>query len=189
VIGRRAHRAHGQALVEAALAVTLLVVLTACLVDVARAVWEYNTVAFLARDGARYGTIPTHLDVKTAGGADVESYVQRRCGSMSLGSCQVAVIRSTCGDGSVLMRVTVTSAFSPLTPGIADVWPSRTFDLTAASQMFVEGAALRMARDPGASDNTYPTGTFWINTVTNKQFEYTQLNPTWRELPSGSCPS
>jgi hypothetical protein len=56
----------GQNTVEFAFSVGLIMVLTTGLVDLGRAVWLYNTVSNLARDGARYGVIPSRTiqDIK-----------------------------------------------------------------------------------------------------------------------------
>nr|MDA8218682.1 pilus assembly protein [Dehalococcoidales bacterium] len=51
------HGARGQALVEFALILPLIVLLTAGLIDGARAILLYNTVSNAAREGARFGIV------------------------------------------------------------------------------------------------------------------------------------
>jgi hypothetical protein len=54
---RRSGRSAGQALVEFALILPIIVMLTAGLIDGARAILAYNTVSNAAREGARFGIV------------------------------------------------------------------------------------------------------------------------------------
>lgn len=48
---------HGQALVEFALVLPLLLLIITGLFDAARAVWQENTLAYAAREGTRYAIV------------------------------------------------------------------------------------------------------------------------------------
>ncbi len=54
---RAAHRDEGQSLVEFALILPVLLLLVLGLFDVARAVWQENTLAFAAREATRYAIV------------------------------------------------------------------------------------------------------------------------------------
>ena len=144
----RGSRAHGQSMVEFAFTLLVFLLLTAGVVDLARVAWAYNTVAFLSRDAARYGAIPSHSTV------DIQTYAQTRCLNMLSGTCSVsspvppptpasntaaiAVTRGTCGSTSSPVIVTVRYEATVL---LATLWGGlSTLPLQATSQMFVESA-------------------------------------------------
>jgi Flp pilus assembly protein TadG len=118
-------RSPGQALVETAVSLLVFLLLTLGVVDAARAAWSYNTVSFLARDGARYGIIAGH---------DVASYVSNRCTQFGLAGCTVVAPPATCG---ALRTVTVSYEFTPATPVISAFW-GESLALSATSQMYTE---------------------------------------------------
>ncbi len=60
-------RDEGQSLVEFALVVPLLFVVSVGLIDVARAVWEENTLALAAREGTRYAIVHGSLSASPSG--------------------------------------------------------------------------------------------------------------------------
>jgi Flp pilus assembly protein TadG len=138
VIRRLFAARRGQALVECAIALNVFLLLTLGVLDAGRAIWEYNTVAYLARDGARYGTIPSRSST------DIQTYVRGRCASMLSNPCpaapnfSVGVTRGTCGSTAAPVIVTVTDRFQPVTPIIANLWGSGPLSLTATSQMYVQ---------------------------------------------------
>jgi Flp pilus assembly protein TadG len=138
VIRRASRPIRGQALVECAIALNVLLLLTLCVLDAGRAIWEYNTVAYLARDGARYGTIPSYSST------DIQNHVRSGCTTMLSNPCPVAptfavsVTRGTCGSTVAPVIVTVTDRFQPVTPLLAHLWGSGPLPLTATSQMFVQ---------------------------------------------------
>jgi Flp pilus assembly protein TadG len=123
----------GQALVEYAIALNVFLLLTVGVIDAGRAIWAYNTVAFLARDGARYGTIPNRSST------DIQNYVQSRCGSLLDGTCVVPKPpRGVCGDPSSPVIVTVTYPFQAVSLLIANLWGGGALNLQATSQMYVQ---------------------------------------------------
>ena len=140
-------RTRGQTMVEFALVAPVFFLLTLGVVDFSRAAWAYNTVAFLARDGARYGTSPSH------GVNAIASHVKNRCTTMLSDMCytpplpasfppnSVAInVARGCGSTSSAVTVTVTDYFEPASPLIANLWGGGTLDLQATSQMYVEPA-------------------------------------------------
>ncbi len=60
-------RDEGQGVVEFALILPLFVVLVVGLLDVARAVWQENTLAFAAREGTRYAIVHGTLSSSPTG--------------------------------------------------------------------------------------------------------------------------
>ena len=56
----------GQSLVEFALLLPLMILIITGLFDVARAVWEENTLAYAAREGTRYGIVHGSAGVPAA---------------------------------------------------------------------------------------------------------------------------
>ena len=59
---RRLGDEKGQDLVEFALIASLLFLLIFGIIDLGIVVWNYNTIANAAREGARYGIIASHVD-------------------------------------------------------------------------------------------------------------------------------
>jgi Flp pilus assembly protein TadG len=136
-----------QATVEFAFTLLVFLLLTAGVVDLGRVAWAYNTVAYLARDGARYGAVPSHST------SDIQAYVQNRCLAMLGGTCSVwspapppapssntaaiGVTRGTCGGASpvvVTVRYEATVVLATLWSGAA------TVPLQTTSRMYVESA-------------------------------------------------
>jgi hypothetical protein len=122
-------------MVECAIALTAFLLLTIAVLDAGRAIWEFNTVSYLARDGARYGTVHTSVQTQT--------YVRSRCETMLSYPCPaapnftVSVTPATCGTTPTPVIVTVTDRFQAVTPLLANVWGSGPLSLTSTSQMYV----------------------------------------------------
>jgi Flp pilus assembly protein TadG len=128
-------RQRGQAVIEYAIAASVFLLLTVGVIDAGRAIWAYNTVAYLARDGARFGTIPSHSSI------DIQNYVTSRCGTLLDGTCIVpAPTRGVCGIPSSPVIVIVKYPFHAVSPLIANLWGGGSLTLQAASQMYVEQA-------------------------------------------------
>jgi hypothetical protein len=110
-------------------------------------------VAFLARDGAHWGTIPTH---GTTGTNNIYDHVKDRCATMLTKTCNtytalpahltpntagISVTRGSCGDTSSPVIVRVAYEFQPASLMIADLLDQpHTLRLYASSQMYVEAA-------------------------------------------------
>jgi hypothetical protein len=121
-----------QAMLEYAIVLPVFLLLTIGVVDFARGIWTYNTVAFLARDGARYATIPSRST------SDIEIYVGDRCEGMLSNPCSAVISVSTrgvCGNVDVPVEVHVTHPFEAV---MASFWGGRPLNLEATSRMYVE---------------------------------------------------
>jgi Flp pilus assembly protein TadG len=142
----------GQAMVEFALVLPIFLLLTIGVVDLGRGIWAYNTVAFLARDGARYGTIPGHFTpaIGTFVRGGCESMLSDPCAatidvsySCVTAPCGITALPAAAGGGQclvsphspVLVHVHVTYPFEAVT---AILWGGGPVSLQATSQMFVE---------------------------------------------------
>ena len=135
-------------MVEYALVLPVFFMLTIGVVDFSRAILAYNTVSFLARDGARYGVVATH------GTTAIDTYVSNRCTTMLSNACytpplpsplpanaaSISVTRGSCGSTSSPVIVTVTYRFQPTSLMIANLWGGGSLPLVATSQMYVESA-------------------------------------------------
>jgi Flp pilus assembly protein TadG len=124
-------------MIEYAIVLPVFLMLTLGIVDFSRAVWASNTLAFLARDGARYGSAPSHST------ANIQSHITGaggRCELMLSNPCAATatITRGSCGVLSSPVVVTVTYAFQPATLMIASLWGGGTLPLQARSQMYVE---------------------------------------------------
>jgi TadE-like protein len=138
-------RSRAQGMLEYALVLPVFLMLTIGVIDFSRAVWTYNTIAFISRDTARYGVVPTRA--KSA----IESYGVTRCAAMGFkcytpplpsplpdNSAAIVVNRGTCGSPTQPVVVTVTYAFQPASLMIANLWGGGILPLEATTQMFVE---------------------------------------------------
>jgi hypothetical protein len=129
-------RLRGQAMVEYGISLTVVLLLTIGVVDLGRGVWAYNTVAHLARDGARFAAVPSHS------AAQIETYVRSRCTAMLSNPCPAApdfsVIvapRGIPGQADKPATVCVTYPFQAV---MASFWGGGAIDLKAKSRMYVE---------------------------------------------------
>jgi hypothetical protein len=123
--------------------------LTMGIVDFSLAIWEYNTISFLAREGARYGIAPS----KTT--AEIEAYVFSRavlpdfnataCAGRSP-AC-VVVARGTCGVVADPVVVTVNYPYSAASGMIASL-TGGTINLQASASMYVEKGAAGLGACP-----------------------------------------
>jgi Flp pilus assembly protein TadG len=126
----------GQNMVEFALGVSILMLLTMGIVDFGQAIWNYNTVAYLAREGARYGVAPSRTPNQ------IRSYTITRAALPGLSTSNVAVEhRGVCGNlddpvnGPV--KVTVSYTYTPATPMLA-ILVGSSINLSSTASMYVE---------------------------------------------------
>jgi Flp pilus assembly protein TadG len=131
----------GQNTVEAALGMYVLLMLTVGVVDLGRAVWIQNTVAYLAREGARHGVAPN----KTC--AEMKTHVLSRATladftadltTCDFGSGNIRVVRGVCDDLNSPVVVTARAPFYPAMQLFADMWPGGFLMLEGISRMYVE---------------------------------------------------
>lgn len=129
----RSVRARGQATLEFALGLTMFLVLIIGAFDLGRAVWIKTSMDHAAREGARYGSIPTRTST------EIQSYAIQRATGIGLTSADVGVTRGVCGVTASPVVVAITYSFSPIVPGIAAVWGgSGGITMATSSSMYVE---------------------------------------------------
>ncbi len=111
----------GQSLVEFALIVPLLLLTVFGIIDLARAVWQENTLAYAAREGTRYAIVhgSAGSPVVTASDPSPIVNVVRRA-AVGVPNVSVAVTwpdsngPTTCYDRSCRVAVEATAPFVPL---------------------------------------------------------------------------
>ena len=103
----------GQATIEFALAIPVLLLVVLGTFDVARAVWQENTLAFAAREGARYAIVRGSVCPCTpVVQADVATYVQRY--TIGVPNVTVTAAWPSGNDPGSPVTVTATSRFVPI---------------------------------------------------------------------------
>jgi Flp pilus assembly protein TadG len=123
---------HGQALVEWALILPILLVILLVTIDMGRAVYYYSVIYNAAREGARYGTID-HTDV-----TGIELAAKNLAVGLDTSYPVFEVTTFTNGPPLTHIRVTVTYQFIPATPMVAALMGSNTITLTSQSTMRLE---------------------------------------------------
>lgn len=121
----------GQAMVEFALVIPLIVLIVMGIFDLGRAVYAYNVVASAAREGARYGVLdPTNTNgIRTqATNTSILTPITVTVECSNNGTS----FDSTCNANRTYLRVTVTYTFQPVTLFF------RTFTVTGRSMMAIE---------------------------------------------------
>lgn len=105
----------GQALVEFAMVLPLLILIIMGVFDLGRAIYGYNVISNSAREGARYGIVHCDVQTSTLDVAGVRSTAISK--SIGVDPADINVPAPTytdCGYGSSL-TVTVNYTFHPLT--------------------------------------------------------------------------
>jgi Flp pilus assembly protein TadG len=126
-------RRPGQAAVEFAVGLTMFMVFIIGGLDLGRATWVWNTMAHAAREGARYGAMPTRNST------EIRDYTISRATLIGLTSGEVSVTRGVCGDPASPVVVTINHSFTPVATGIAALWGGGgTIPMSASSSMYVE---------------------------------------------------
>jgi Flp pilus assembly protein TadG len=107
----------GQSLVEFALMLPLLLLVVTGLFDVARAVWQENTLAYSAREGTRYAIVHGSGSSLSLGPSDpAEPNITAVVRSAAVGVPNISVVTNwPDGDNDRGMRVTV-DASAPFVP-------------------------------------------------------------------------
>ncbi len=146
----------GQALVEFALALPLLILIMVAVVDLGRAFYVQTALQNSAREGARYGSVhPTW--VTSTDNADPNNIRSRAmtepAATVAGATVTVTCITSvgvtydaatnkagyiTCAVSGSRIEVRVTSPFSPATPMISAVLPPAGLTLSGHTRMVIE---------------------------------------------------
>lgn len=121
----------GQAMVEFALVIPLIVLMVMGIFDLGRAVYAYNVVASAAREGARFGV----LDPSNTNGIRAQATNTSVLTPITVTvecSNNGTAFDSTCNANRKYIRVTVTYTFQPITLFF------RNFTVTGRSMMAIE---------------------------------------------------
>ena len=120
-------------MLESALCLLTFLVMIFGIMDFGRAVLAYNTLASVARDGARYAMVRGSGSGQQASSSDVRSYVRGR--AIGLNSSDVSVTTSWSPDAAAgsTVAVAVTYAFYPLGPYM----PAGPWNLQSTSKMTI----------------------------------------------------
>jgi Flp pilus assembly protein TadG len=110
---------HGQSLIEFALLLPLMLLIITGLIDVGRAVWQENTLAYAAREGTRYAIV--HGSGSVDGtvvhpGNDQPVVDTVRSAAVGVPSVSVVVtwVDSGCYDRNCRVAVDATASFIPI---------------------------------------------------------------------------
>ena len=106
----------GQALVEFALVIPLVLLVSVGLMDAARAVWQYTELALAAREGTRYAIVHGAGSVLASGPAANDAAVKAQVLRYTIGVPSVTVVstwpKGTNNRGDSV-QVDVTAPFAP----------------------------------------------------------------------------
>lgn len=127
----------GQALLEFALVLPILVLAILGIFDLGWAVYANNTLASAAREGARMAIVQS----KTDSDATIRQHVKDSAQGLGLSDSQITIAPAfasrTFGNP---ITVTVTYTYTPLTPVIGQIVAGNGLALKASSAMRLEGA-------------------------------------------------
>ncbi len=123
----------GQAILEFALVLPLLVLFIVGIFDLGYAVFTNNMLENAARAGARAGIIMSNGDDV------IRARVRAAAPTLNLPNDQITISPSPTRTFDEPITVTVRYAYRPFTPGIAQIIPGG-MQLSATSVMIVEGA-------------------------------------------------
>jgi Flp pilus assembly protein TadG len=131
----------GQALVETALVLPLLLLLIVGLFDIGRAIWLSNTLATAVREGSRYGVVhgalsgsPTGPGSATYTAPNTDTAITTQVRSYAAGVPNNLTVQSTWPDGNAYRgsRIVVTASF-PFTPILSQVFLGSGLGITLRS--------------------------------------------------------
>jgi len=123
----------GQALVEFALILPLLILILMGIFDLGRAFYAYSVVANAAREGARAGVIATATD------ADIRAAVRRYAiGLEPIPDSKITIIPSGSRTSGGIVVVKVEYDFTAVTPLIDTFLPNGKLTLSSTATMRVE---------------------------------------------------
>jgi hypothetical protein len=136
-----ARERRGQALVETALVLPILVLLLVGLFDVGRAIWLSNTLATAVREGTRYGVVHGALSGSPTGPGsssytppDTDTVITAHVRSYATGVPSNLTVQSTWPDGNANRgsRIVVSASF-PFTPILSQVFLGGGLNVTLRS--------------------------------------------------------
>ena len=131
----------GQALVETALVLPLLLLLIVGLFDAGRAIWLSNTLASAVREGSRYGVVHGALSGSPTGPGsasytppDTDTTITAQVRAYATGVPSSLDVESTWPDGNANRgsRIVVTASF-PFTPILSQVFLGGGLSVTLRS--------------------------------------------------------
>jgi Flp pilus assembly protein TadG len=129
----------GQSLVEFSLAITIFIVLVMGVIDLGRAVYEFNGVSQAARELARVASVHPGSTLGNSSEATSTLATQRGLvpglGSPSYACIDIAgdAVTKTCNGGN-WVRVTISSTFIPVTP-LAGILGAVTLTSSASAKI------------------------------------------------------
>jgi Flp pilus assembly protein TadG len=116
----RARRERGETLIEFAIGASLLFAVIFGVLQFGWAVWQYNLVADLAQEGARYGAVHGSTASSVATSSDISSYVTTRAIGMTVTTSASWPLGGNTPGSTVQVTVTRTpgrfSGFVPAPP-------------------------------------------------------------------------
>lgn len=120
-------------MLEFALILPMFILLILGVLDLGRVAYAYNTIAYAARQGARYGAVfPTPENpIKSAAKQSATGLEQEQI------LVSVAYLDGTANSGSRL-QVQVSYGFRAATPFIEQIWGGGDLTLRATSTMWIE---------------------------------------------------
>jgi len=136
----RSVRDHGQAIVETALVLPILVLLLIGIFDLGRAVWLSNTLATAVREGSRYGVVhgalsgsPTGPGSATYTAPDTDTAITAQVTRYAIG-VQNMTAHATWPDGDANRgsRIVVSASF-PFTPIVSQMFLGDALRVTLQS--------------------------------------------------------
>ena len=133
-------RDRGQALIEMALMLPVLVLLLVGVFDLGRAVWLSNTLATAVREGSRYGVVhgalsasPTGPGSATYTAPDVDTAITSQVERYATGVPNITVNASwPDGNANRGSRIVVSASF-PFTPILAEAFVGNALHVTMRS--------------------------------------------------------
>ena len=122
----------GQAMVEFAITALVFFTIIFGVIDLGRAVFEYNLLSSSAREGARVAVIHYYTDAQVT-----QRVVDSSAGFIGSGDVSMSGSRSCTSDPCPSVTVTVRHTFTPVTPLIGTLIGG-SITMTASSTMVVE---------------------------------------------------
>lgn len=136
---KTARSVRGQTMVEFALVFPVFILVVLGVIDLGRAVWQYNTLSNAAREGARYGIVLKNPDGTTRTDAQIIDFVKDKAVGVDIANGgSVVIAPSGMRVAKDYITVTVKYQYQPVAPLISAVIPGGVINLSATSKMIVE---------------------------------------------------